>query len=42
MSVNYGTSETGIGDIQPFTYNPGPVAANASSKAKQSAGGERT
>ncbi len=27
MSVNYGTDETGSGDIQPFTYNPGPTEA---------------
>lgn len=25
MSVNYGTDETGVGDIQPFTYSPGPT-----------------
>ncbi len=29
MSVNYGTDATGVGDIQPFTYNPGETATPA-------------
>ncbi|MFI5140381.1 MAG: energy transducer TonB [Sphingobacteriales bacterium] len=34
MSVNYGTDEVGTGDIQPFTYNPGPTEAKSSAPAK--------
>ena len=29
MSVNFGTDETGTGNEQPFTYNPGPTATTA-------------
>ena len=33
MTVNYGTDDAGTGDIQPFTYNPGPTASKASAPA---------
>src|SRR5271170_371007 len=33
MTVNYGTDDAGTGDIQPFTYNPGPAASKASAPA---------
>ena len=33
MTVNYGTDNAGTGDIQPFTYNPGPTASNAAAPA---------
>ena len=37
MSVNYGTDQTGQGDIQPFTYNPGPTEASSSASKASSA-----
>ncbi|HWB62348.1 MAG TPA: energy transducer TonB [Chitinophagales bacterium] len=40
MSVNYGTDETGSGDIQPFTYNPGPTEATATSQPTAAAPAE--
>ena len=33
MTVNYVTDDAGTGDIQPFTYNPGPSASKASAPA---------
>jgi outer membrane biosynthesis protein TonB len=36
MSVNFGTDETGMGDVQPFTYNP-TTAENAPVKSTATA-----
>ncbi|MDB5284601.1 MAG: outer rane transport energization protein TonB [Bacteroidota bacterium] len=33
MTVNYGTDETGSGDIQPFTYNLGPTPTSSKAAA---------
>lgn len=33
MAVNYGTDQSGTGDIQPFTYNPGATASSAKASA---------
>jgi TonB family protein len=33
MTVNYGTDNAGAGDLQPFTYNPGPTAAQSTAAA---------
>ena len=35
MSVNFGTDATGLGDEQPFTYNPGPTPSTAAAPPSQ-------
>jgi len=35
MTVNFGTDATGVGDEQPFTYNPGATPASAAAATSQ-------